>query len=74
MELLSTLTPLPVDVATADEAGRLIYRYARKGVQIGLPDALIGATCITNQLTLVTTNAKHFPMLPADDIETLPTG
>ena len=62
MTLLSSLGNLPVDVVSADQAGRWIYAYARKGIQLSVPDAVIGATAITHGLTLVTTNAKHFPM------------
>lgn len=62
MTLLSSLGSLPVDVAGADQAGRWIYAYARAGIQLSVPDAMIGATAMTHGLTLVTTNAKHFPM------------
>jgi predicted nucleic acid-binding protein len=62
MTLLSSLGNLPVDVASADQAGRWIYAYARKGIQLSVPDAMIGATAMTRGLTLITTNARHFPM------------
>jgi len=62
MDLLSSLSNLPVDVASADQAGRWIYAYARRGIQLSVPDAIIAATAFAHGLTLVTTNAKHFPM------------
>ena len=62
MALLSSLNSLPIDETIADKAGRLIYQYARQGVQISFPDAQIAATAIYYNLTLVTTNTKHFPM------------
>ncbi len=62
MMLLASLNSLPIDETIADKAGRLIYQYARQGVQISFPDAQIAATAIHHNLTLVTTNAKHFPM------------
>jgi predicted nucleic acid-binding protein len=62
MNLLSSLSNLPVDVASADQAGRWIYAYARRGIQLSIPDAIIAATAMTHGLTLVTTNARHFPM------------
>ena len=40
MELLDSLENLPLDGATADQAGRLIYQYARQGIQLSFPDAL----------------------------------
>lgn len=62
MELLDSLTGLGVDEAIADRASRLIYQYARRGVQFSFADALIAATALQHNLTLVTTNAKHFPI------------
>ena len=62
MELLDSLENLPVDEATADHAGRLIYQYARQGIQFSFPDALIAATVLQHDLTLATTNPKHFPV------------
>ncbi len=62
MALLDSLINLYVDEAIADRAGRLIYQYARQGIQLSFPDALIAATALQHDLTLVTTNVKHFPM------------
>ncbi len=62
MELLDSFDAIPVDEVIADRAGRLIYEYARKGVTLSLADALIAATALEHDLTLVTTNPKHFPM------------
>ena len=62
MELLDSLENLPLDEAIADHAGRLIYQYARQGIQFSFPDALIAATALHHDLTLVTTNPKHFPV------------
>ena len=62
MELLDSLENLPVDEAIADLAGGLIYQYARQGIQFSFPDALIAATALHHDLTLATTNPRHFPM------------
>ncbi len=62
MALLDSLDAIPVDEVIADRAGRLIYEYARKGVTLSLADALIAATALEHDLTLVTTNPRHFPM------------
>jgi len=62
LNLLDALLNLPLEAAVADRAGRLIYQYHRQGVQLSIADALIGATALEHHLTLVTTNAKHFPM------------
>ena len=73
LELLDSLENLPVDEAIADRAGRLIYQYARQGIQFSFADALIAATALEHDLTLATTNSKHFPMpelrLYSPDIE-----
>lgn len=63
LNLLDSLTNLTVDRFIADRAGRLIYDYARRGLQVSFPDALISATALEHDLTLVTTNTQHFPML-----------
>ena len=62
LALLDSLVSLPVDSQTADLAGRLMYRYARRGITLGLPDTLIAATAIVHNLTLATSNVKHFPI------------
>ncbi len=63
MRLLNSLTTISVNPSIADRAGRMIYTHARKGFHIAFPDALIAATTMEHDLTLVTTNGKHFPML-----------
>ena len=62
MELLDSLENLSVDEAIADRAGRLICQYARQGIQLSFPDALIAATALHHDLTLATTTPKHFAM------------
>jgi len=61
--LLGSLINLPVYTSIGDRAGRLIYEQARRGHQVSFPDALIAATALEHDLTLVTTNVRHFPML-----------
>lgn len=62
LHLLNSLISLPIDNAIADRAGRWLYQYARQGITLAFPDAIIAATALEHTLTLVTTNAKHFPM------------
>jgi predicted nucleic acid-binding protein len=62
MDLLESLSSIPVDIAIADRAGRLIYHYTRQGIQFSFPDAQIAATALHHNLTLATTNTKHFPI------------
>lgn len=62
MILVDSFITLPIDKAISDQAGRFIYQYARKGITLAFPDALIAATTFVHGLTLITTNGKHFPM------------
>jgi hypothetical protein len=62
MAFIDSLDRLVIDETIADQAGRMIYLYSRKGVQLSFPDALIAATALHHSLTLVTTNTRHFPI------------
>ena len=54
---------IQVDKPIADEAARI-----RREQNVKLPDALIAATALTQQLTLVTANVKDFEKIPLLDI------
>jgi len=71
IHLLNSMTNLPVHEAIADRAGRLIYEEARKGRQVSFPDALITATALEHDLTLVTTNVRHFVSLLGERVMAL---
>ena len=43
-------------------AGELIRTWRKSGVTLGDADAVIAASALHDGLTLVTTNARHFPM------------
>lgn len=51
---------LPVDLAIADECGRLVARSEAVGRPIEARDAFIAATAEVYGLTLVTRNVAHF--------------
>ena len=53
--LLASFTEIDVDRSIADGGGRL-----RRAHSIALPDALIAATALRHELTLVTRNVKDF--------------
>ena len=42
--------------------GLLKYEWARKGVTLDIPDAIIAAVALSFDLTLATDNTKDFPM------------
>jgi tRNA(fMet)-specific endonuclease VapC len=61
--LLDSLATHPVDRATADQAGEWLRVWQSRGIILGGPDAVIAASALAVGGTLITTNARHFPML-----------
>lgn len=60
-ELLSALRLLPVDRGVAERAAEYIKTYQdRKDPDFA--DAIIAATAVVHDLTLVTYNRQHYPM------------
>ena len=62
MAFLDALVCYPLGRAVADRAGDLVRVYRRQGVTLDVPDAIIAATSLHHDLTLLTYNARHFPM------------
>ncbi len=60
--LLDSLLTHPLDRATADRAGEWLRAWQARGVTLSGPDAVIAASALEVGATLVTTNARHFPM------------
>ena len=60
--LLNSLETVPITSEIADLAGEMIRSWRGRGVSLSDADALIAATAIHHDLTLVTTNPRHFPM------------
>ena len=60
---------LPVDIAVADECGRLMSRAKRQRHTASLADALIAATAIVHGLSVATLNVKHFEPLGVELVE-----
>ncbi len=54
-QLLAPFRELNVDRAVAERAGRISREFG-----VRLPDALIAATALEHELSLVTRNHKHF--------------
>ncbi len=59
-KLLARLTTIDLDREIADRAGDMIAASQRVGKALGVPDAIIAATAIGHQLTLVTLNRGDF--------------
>lgn len=61
-EFLDILEIYSLDRETAHLAGRFLREYRSRGISLGLADVIIGATAIIQHLTLLTYNARHYPM------------
>lgn len=61
-EFLKTLYYYPITWDVARLAGILKRDHSKKGKTIALADATIAAIAITHHLSLLTDNAKDFPM------------
>ncbi|MBI4598380.1 MAG: type II toxin-antitoxin system VapC family toxin [Candidatus Omnitrophica bacterium] len=61
-QLFLSLSTYAVDGAIADLAGKFLRQYRGRGPSLELPDALIAATAVVHELSLVTYNVPHFPM------------
>jgi predicted nucleic acid-binding protein len=59
---LGSLDYHQITPAIARRAGLLKRDWARKGTALSTPDTIIAAVAIEGRLTLVTRNARHFPM------------
>jgi predicted nucleic acid-binding protein len=72
-KLLSGMATYDMDRETADRAGDLIAASRSAGETLSVPDAIIAATAIQHNLSLVTLNKAHFAHLsglslyPLDD-------
>ncbi len=62
-QLFASFPVLPVTAEIARMAGTMRGLF-RASHAVEIPDALIAATCETNNLELITLNKKHFPMFP----------
>ncbi len=70
-ELFASLQHFPIAPQAARLAGELKRTYSRKGRTPNIADAIIAAVAIHNGLTLITDNAKDFPM-PEIALHSLP--
>lgn len=68
-ELLADLTVYPYTKETALLAGRLDGEQQSKGVIIPFADLLIGATALTLNFSVLTSNVRHFGRIPGLKVE-----
>jgi len=62
-KLLSRFQTIPVDAEIGQRAGQLIRQQKAQGRALSVPDALIAATALQHNLTLVTFNPGDFDPL-----------
>ncbi len=65
------LPVLSFNADIAEEAGR-VYQLRRQNSMIEFRDIFIGATCIVNDLPLLTNNTKHFERIEGVKIQLPP--
>ena len=61
-ELLRSLRYYPISFEIAELGGKLRREHGRRGSTLSVTDTLIAAVAIHHGLTLITDNARHFPM------------
>lgn len=59
---LDALKEYVVTNEIANLAASYIRKYKSKGITLDFIDAVVGATCVINDLILVTLNVDHYPM------------
>lgn len=61
-KFLDSLEYYEVTKNIAEQAGKYKRQYLEKGITLSLSDAIIATVALSNNLILVTDNAKHYPM------------
>lgn len=63
-KLLSRFETVVMDREIADRAGDLMRSQRERGKQLDMADAIIAATALTHELTLLALNRAHFETIP----------
>jgi tRNA(fMet)-specific endonuclease VapC len=63
-ELLHSLVVYPITLEIAQLAGRIEGQQAAQGINIALPDLLIGVTALHRGDSVATFNIRHFQLIP----------
>ena len=61
-ELLDSMESIILDTSKAHLAGSFLREHRRKGISLSLADVMIAATAVSENLTLLTYNQRHYPM------------
>jgi predicted nucleic acid-binding protein len=63
-ELLSQVEVYPYSTSTAQLAGKIDGEQQNRGIIIPFVDLMIGATALEIGYSIVTTNVRHFRLIP----------
>jgi tRNA(fMet)-specific endonuclease VapC len=58
--MFSGYVSLPYDDRAASTYGRIVATLRRTGRAIGIADSMISAIALTNDLTVITRNVRHY--------------
>jgi len=61
-QFIQSLYYFEITPEIAKLAGEFKNQYTRKGITLSVSDVIIAAITLTNDLILVTSNPKHYPM------------
>lgn len=67
-KMLSSLNIINLDYELSRLSGNLASSLRSKGFTIGLADAVIGATALRSGSPVLTTNIKHFMLIPGLEV------
>jgi predicted nucleic acid-binding protein len=70
LEVLRSLTQLPLDQASAARAGLIYSQRSREGVEMDPEDAMLAGMAVENHESLLTRNRRHFAGIPELKLET----
>jgi tRNA(fMet)-specific endonuclease VapC len=69
LEVLKSLTQLPLDRQAAVKAGLIYAQQSREGVEMDPEDAMLAGIAVENHETLLTRNRRHFSGIPELKLE-----
>lgn len=72
-KFLDSLEYYEVTRNLAEQAGEYKREYSKKGITLSLSDVIIAAVAISNNLTLITDNLRHYP-IPDINIKQIEAG
>lgn len=69
LEVLRSLTQLPLDQQSASKGGLIYAQCSREGIEMDPEDAMLAGIALENHETLLTRNRKHFSGIPELKLE-----